>query len=210
MFSIGHKMSTCRHFTNTGVLFVRRLFRANWATVAAGFMALSMQSCGSKQACETSSVSSSAPSAVASKGLKPIATAIVQLLANPDRFDDSDVAVGGYLYVEASGEVDASLHLSPDDALRGLGNGISVTFRRCSDGDGSSLSEDEFREHSRRFVKVYGKFSASKHSAIVPGVICSVNKIIDLQEPPETLLKRVCPKDGGESICAEHSRSTAK
>jgi hypothetical protein len=132
---------------------------------------------------------------------RPMATAIVQLLANPVRFDGSEVAIGGYFYAEASEEVDGSLHLSPDDALLGLGNGIDVSFSKCEDSDPPPLSLGEFKAHSGRYVKIYGKFSAGAGNSPVPGTICSVGKILDFEYPPQEILKRVCPREGLKPVC---------
>lgn len=132
---------------------------------------------------------------------KPFATSIVQLIASPDRFDGSDVLVGGYLYVEKSEEVDATLVSNPDDALRGLGVGVEVAFSQCGDGAPRPIPEEEIGAHHRRFVRVRGKFVAGTGGPS-PGTICSIQEVVDVPEPTEAELRRFCPKEGIPGVCA--------
>lgn len=136
---------------------------------------------------------------------KPIATSIVQLIASPDRFDGSDVLVGGYLYVEKGEEVDATLVSSPDDAMRGLGVSVELAFSRCGEGAPNSMPAEDIGTHDRRFVRIRGKFVAA-NGGLKPGTICSIQEIVDVPEPTEADLRRFCPREGMPGVCARVAR----
>jgi hypothetical protein len=136
----------------------------------------------------TSVVATAAPSTRP----KPMATSIVQLLGNPDRFHGSSVAISGYLAVDnRRGEwgYDGALYLYREDALRASDNFVPLSFSRCSDGDKPSISLDEATDHKLRYVIVYGKFAVHLTDSRVPGVVCSITRIADMQEVPESEAK---------------------
>ena len=120
------------------------------------------------------------------------AYSLVELISNPERFENSRVYVGGFLLVEKS-EFDSSqgiLFLHRDDYELGLGNEVKIQFDHCVRP--SPGVETESFEHAmalnRQYVLVRGFFipplpPKGKHerSPFDRGTIC-VTSIFQLEQ----------------------------
>ena len=90
------------------------------------------------------------------------AYSLVELIANPERFENSRVNLGGFLLVEKS-EFDSSqgiLFLHREDYELALGNEVKIQFDHCvgpSPG-AETLSFERAVELNRRYVLVKGFF----------------------------------------------------
>lgn len=133
---------------------------------------------------------------------RPLATSLLQLIANPERFDESEVSLRGYLLVKDGLEVGPLLTASPEDALWGLGNRVSVSFSQCSAEAPGAISKEEFWKHHQRRVHIYGRFLAAAPGSREPGVICSVREIVDLPPISDEAIQEICPREGGTGVCA--------
>ena len=91
------------------------------------------------------------------------AYSLIELIANPDRFQNGRVNVAGFLLV-AKSEFDASqgfLSLSREDYEVGLGNEVKIQFEHCAEREqgAEALSFDRAMELNLRYVRVKGFFT---------------------------------------------------
>lgn len=91
------------------------------------------------------------------------AYSLIELIANPERFQNADVYVGGFLLVEKS-EFDATqgfLWLRREDYELGLGNSVKIQFEQCAKREqgAESMTFDRAMEVNLRYVRVKGFFT---------------------------------------------------
>lgn len=91
------------------------------------------------------------------------AYSLIELIANPERFQNGRVNVAGFLVVGKS-EFDASqgfLLLSREDYEYGLGNEVKIQFEHCAErGQGADpITFDRAMEVNLRYVGVKGFFT---------------------------------------------------
>lgn len=120
------------------------------------------------------------------------AISLVQLIANPEYFDGARVAIAGYLTMDdVQNEVaQGSLSLSRDDVVHGLGNAVSLSFSKCDAADEAPMKVEEAINHKLRYVRVYGKFASGHGASPSPGVVCSIESIVDLEEWCQSYIQR--------------------
>lgn len=119
--------------------------------------------------------------------VRQTATSVVQLLANPERYDGSESRVNGFLQMDRPDreDIQAFLHLNQEDADRMLGTHIEVSFWKCDEKPllDPLIPVGEAMRHDRKYVAVTGKFVASPSSPSRVGVLCGISELLELPEP---------------------------
>jgi hypothetical protein len=110
---------------------------------------------------------------------EPSHVSIVQLLANPDRYDGKKIQVDGFLCVQFENQ---AIYLSGEDAEFGMtSNGFWVAF------NGTAILRDEAAAHDRKHVFIEGRFNKNErgHLGLWQGAVEGVDRVVELEKRRE-------------------------
>jgi hypothetical protein len=108
----------------------------------------------------------------ADDGITPMDVSMIQLIANPEKFDGKTVVLTGFMNLEFEGN---ALYLHRDDFVYGqMKNGLGLTL---SEGLAKSVSR-----WTRHYVRVEGVFNAREagHFGMYSGAIEQVTRVTGL------------------------------
>jgi hypothetical protein len=127
---------------------------------------------------DSNDVTASPTAGAARRGPRPD-TSLIQLLANPDRFDKKSISTVGYLTVEFE---DTAIYLSETEARYGMYcNGLWVSFSDNSLG----LTTSEIAErYNGKYVRITGTFNRDEngHFSMWSGTIQQVSRLYELTD----------------------------
>lgn len=163
-----------------------RLGRWRWV-VAVGWVTLAiMGGCGRNQSVNEKAAIKGDAGTVAIR-TRRVATSVVQLIANPEKYDGAEARLVGFLTMSQPDRDVGSLHLNREDADRLLGANVEVSFGRCDEKvplDPLIPVAQAFR-NDRKYVSMTGRFLARPDSSTSVGVVCDISELGARQLPDE-------------------------
>jgi hypothetical protein len=130
---------------------------------------------------------------VVARDLEKVIGSLISLIGRPDQFRGSQVAVSGYLVIDAArfpGH-DGFLFLRQEDAALGFLNGVFVNVSAC-DGPQGRVEQpaggnlESYARYSEKYVYVYGTFAGPTEGgrSVELGSVCGLKNVVIRQMSP--------------------------